>query len=83
MKLIERSFPSEKQFEYFGDVIIVPLWAKYIATDESGVSHAFRSLPVLEHSVSGLSWGDGRSMQRVAVFYRNGVHPKDTLREVK
>lgn len=83
MKLMQRIGPSEKEVEYFCELIIVPEWAKYIATDENGFAHAFRSLPSLSHSSGGLSWGDGRAMQKVANFYRNGVHPEDTLREVK
>lgn len=88
MKLLNSNNATEKEVEYFGVKLIVPVNTKWIATNENGKCCAFSHKPdfVLDGNRYYHIWSnfnsDG-SWCRVASFYRNGVHPKDTLKEVK
>lgn len=74
MKLIE----GQKQVEYFGLTLYVPEWAKWIATDESGLVCSFIKKPTTLDTVF-----NSTAFECVCKVNLEGMDFRDTLMEVK
>lgn len=48
MKIIENNWWLSKQVGYKGNLLIVPVWTKYIATDANGLVVAYKGKPTRE-----------------------------------
>lgn len=86
MKLV--SIPEKKKIIYFGIELMVPIWTKYVATEDDGVVLAFISKPVVLDE-TGKKFGlviwnnpDADEMEEVAKVDLEGMDWKETLVEV-
>lgn len=50
MKIIENNWNQSKEVVYKGNILIVPIWADWVATDENGVIVSFENEPCTVYS---------------------------------
>lgn len=83
MKLL--SFPKKKKIVYFGIEIVVPIWAKFIATEDDGAVLVFESKPVVmdesDKPYGLVIWNnpDADEFEKVATVDLEGMDWKQTL----
>ena len=79
-KIIARKdFGSTIDVNYFGILLTVPKWTRYIATDKSGGIYATASFPIIDHVLE--EW-NCMSYQQVGFVSYDGEW-KESLMEVK
>lgn len=83
MKLLSTNRPKEKWVTYFDVTLIVPFYARWVATDNNGRCCVFENKPEFNSTIGYWMDCNSGSCDKVATFYRNGVAAQDTLLEIK
>ena len=60
MKLIENNWWLSKQVRYKGNLLIVPVWTNWVATEADGKILAFEEEPFIDGFGSGEEWWEVR-----------------------